>query len=82
MNKTMQPGLQLLEDTGKIMRRCTTLKYQSLYLMPMYGESGKKLGNSELFNETVLKIPLHSNLSNKDLDFITSNIKESRFYKT
>jgi aminotransferase len=54
----------------------TTLRYQPLHLMPVYCETGKKLKNAEILNETGLNIPLHPNLSDKDMDYIISTIKD------
>ncbi|MDP3115395.1 MAG: DegT/DnrJ/EryC1/StrS family aminotransferase [Candidatus Cloacimonadaceae bacterium] len=57
----------------------TTLRYHPLHLNRIYG-SHVRLPNSELLNETALSIPLHPNLSESDMDYIISSIKE--FYGT
>jgi aminotransferase len=53
----------------------TTLRYQPLHLMPIYGSIGVKLKNSELLNDTGLNIPLHPNLVEKDMEYIIETIK-------
>ena len=54
----------------------TTLRYQPLHLIPIYGSTHVRLQNSEILNESGLNIPLHPNLSEKDVDYIISSIKE------
>ena len=54
----------------------TTLRYQPLHLIPIYESAHIRLNNSELLNETGLNIPLHPNLSEKDVEYIVSSIKE------
>ncbi len=53
----------------------TTLRYQPLHLIPIYNSTHIRLKNSEELNETGLNIPLHPNLSEKDLEYIIENIK-------
>ncbi len=53
----------------------TTLRYQPLHLIPIYGSTDLRLKNSEFLNEVGLNIPLHPNLSEKDLTYIIDTIK-------
>ena len=53
----------------------TTLRYQPLHLIPIYGSTHIRLENSEMLNEIGLNIPLHPNLSEKELEYIIDNIK-------
>jgi aminotransferase len=52
----------------------TTLRYQPLHLIPIYGSS-TKLKNSEILNEIGLNIPIHPNLSEKDVEYVIDSIK-------
>jgi dTDP-4-amino-4,6-dideoxygalactose transaminase len=54
----------------------TTLRYQPLHLIPIYNSTHLKLKNSEKLNEIGLNIPLHPNLSEKDVLYIIETIKE------
>ncbi len=53
----------------------TTFRYQPLNLMPIYN-CGVHLKNSEILNETGLNIPLHPSLSESDIDYIVTSIKD------
>lgn len=52
----------------------TTLRYQPLHLIPIYGSSAR-LKNSEILNEVGLNIPLHPSLSESDILYIIESIK-------
>jgi len=54
----------------------TTLRYQPLHMIPIYGATHLKLKNSELLNEIGLNIPLHPRLSEDDIRYIIQTIKE------
>ena len=54
----------------------TTLRYQPLHLIPIYNSTHLKLKNSEILNDVGLNIPLHPNLSEKDIFYIIEKIKE------
>jgi len=54
----------------------TTLRYQPLHMIPIYGSTHLKLRNSELLNEVGLNIPIHPNLSMENVEYIISKIKE------
>ena len=54
----------------------TTLRYQPLHLIPIYNSTHLKLKNSEKLNEIGLNIPLHPNLSEKDIAYIVDKIKK------
>jgi len=54
----------------------TTFRYQPLHLIPIYNSTHLKLKNSEILNDTGLNIPLHPNLSEKDVFYIIEKIKE------
>lgn len=53
----------------------TTLRYHPLHLNPLYG-SKEFLVNSELLNETSLSIPIHSNLTQENIEYVVEKIKE------
>lgn len=54
----------------------TTLRYHPLHLNPIYGQTKLRLPNSEQLNEDALSIPLHPRLSDDDVSFVISKIKE------
>lgn len=54
----------------------TTLRYQPLHLIPIYKSTHLKLKNSEYLNEVGLNIPLHPNLSEQDIEYIITKIRE------
>jgi aminotransferase len=54
----------------------TTLRYQPLHMIPIYGSTDVKLENSELLNETGLNIPLHPNICESDIEYIINTIKK------
>ena len=54
----------------------TTLRYQPLHMIPIYNSTYLKLKNAEILNNTGLNIPLHPNLSNKDIEYIATKIKQ------
>jgi len=51
-----------------------TFRYYPLHLIKFYGHKGK-LVNSELINETTLNIPIHQNLSDRDIQKVIKTIK-------
>ena len=54
----------------------TTLRYHPLHLNPLFKSTHESLINSERLNETALSLPLHPRLSNKDVDYIISLVKD------
>ena len=54
----------------------TTLRYQPLHLIPIYNSTHITLRKSELLNEVGLNIPLHPNLSDRDIEYIVTKIKQ------
>ncbi|MCJ7471683.1 MAG: DegT/DnrJ/EryC1/StrS family aminotransferase [Actinobacteria bacterium] len=54
----------------------TTLRYQPLHMIPIYGSMDLKLKNSEILNEVGLNIPLHPNLSKSDIEYIIETLKK------
>ncbi len=54
----------------------TTLRYEPLHLIPIYGSTHIKLKNSELLNKTGLNIPIHPNLKDKEVEYIIDHIKK------
>jgi len=53
----------------------TTVRYEPLHLYKQFG-SKQTLPVAEKLNEELLNLPLHPNLSDKDLDYIITKIKE------
>jgi len=53
----------------------TTVRYHPLHLMECFN-SKQKLPVSELLNEQLLNLPLHPNLSDKDVEYIIDKIKD------
>lgn len=53
----------------------TTVRYEPLHLYKQFGKQ-RKLPIAEKLNEELLNLPLHPNLSDKDLDYIITKIKE------
>ena len=53
----------------------TTLRYHPLHMNPLYC-SDKVLPNSELLNEESLSIPIHANLTQENIEYVVSKIKE------
>jgi aminotransferase len=53
----------------------TTVRYEPLHLYKQFGKQ-KRLPVAEELNETLLNIPLHPNLSNKDLEYVIEKIKQ------
>ncbi len=53
----------------------TTLRYQPLHMIPIYNSTHLELANSEVLNKTGLNIPLHPNLSDKDIEHVVDKIK-------
>jgi aminotransferase len=53
----------------------TTVRYEPLHLYKQFGQVRKHLPVAELLNEQLLNLPLHPNLSDKDLNFIIDKIK-------
>jgi len=53
----------------------TTLRYHPLHLNPIY-KSSSELPNSEKLNETALSIPLHPNMSEKDIEYVVKKIRD------
>ena len=58
----------------------TTVRYQPLHLMKCFG-SKQKLPISEKLNEQLLNIPLHPNLTDKNLEYIIDSIKKFKGLK-
>jgi aminotransferase len=56
----------------------TTLRYHPLHMNPLYG-SGATLPNTELLNEISLSIPIHTNLTQEQVEFVCSKIKEFKY---
>jgi len=54
----------------------TTLRYEPLHLIPIFNSTHLKLRNSEILNDIGLNIPLHPNLSEKDVEYIITKIKQ------
>jgi len=54
----------------------TTLRYQPLHLMSIYKSSHLHLQNCSKLNDTGLNIPLHPNLSNRNVEYIADKIKQ------
>ena len=54
----------------------TTLRYQPLHMISIYNSTHLKLRNSEILNDRGLNIPLHPNLSEKDIEYIVGKIKQ------
>lgn len=54
----------------------TTLRYQPLHLIPIYNSTHLKLKNSEILNEIGLNIPLHPNMTLKDVEYVVARIRE------
>ena len=54
----------------------TTLRYHPLHMVPIYNSTGWNLPNSKLLNDIGLNIPLHPDLSDKDIDYIVTKIKQ------
>jgi dTDP-4-amino-4,6-dideoxygalactose transaminase len=54
----------------------TTLRYQPLHMIPIYNSTHLKLKNSEILNEVGLNIPLHPNLTERDVEYIVESIKD------
>jgi aminotransferase len=54
----------------------TTLRYQPLHMIPIYNSTHLKLKNSEILNEIGLNIPLHPNLTERDVEYIVENIQD------
>jgi len=52
----------------------TTLRYQPLHMIPIYNSTDLRLKNSEILNEVGLNIPLHPNLSERDIEYIIETI--------
>lgn len=57
----------------------TTLRYHPLHLYPIYNQDNIKLTNTEILNKTALNIPLHPRLSDDDISYVVSAIKN--FFK-
>lgn len=53
----------------------TTLRYHPLHMNPIYGQTGKRLPNSEHLNEDALSIPIHPRITNQELEQIIGEIK-------
>ena len=53
----------------------TTVRYEPLHLYKQFG-SKQKLPVAERLNEELLNLPLHPNLSDKDVEFIIDKIKD------
>ena len=52
----------------------TTVRYEPLHLYKQFG-SKQKLPVAEKLNEELLNLPLHPNLSNKDVEYIIEKIR-------
>ena len=52
----------------------TTLRYHPLHLNKIY-RSDKRLKNCEILNEEGLNLPIHPNLTTRDIDYIIEKIK-------
>jgi dTDP-4-amino-4,6-dideoxygalactose transaminase len=53
----------------------TTVRYQPLHLYKQFGRQ-RRLPVAEELNETLLNLPLHPNLSDKDVEYIIDKIKK------
>lgn len=54
----------------------TTLRYHPLHLNPLYGQTGRRLPNSERLNEEALSLPLHPRLTLEDASRVTTAIRD------
>lgn len=55
----------------------TTVRYQPLHMIPVY-KSNAKLPVAERLNEELLNLPLHPNLTDKELDYVIDKIVSFR----
>ena len=53
----------------------TTVRYEPLHLYKQFGQVRKHLPVAERLNKELLNLPLHPNLSDKDLEFVIDKIK-------
>ena len=54
----------------------STLRYHPLHLNPLYGQTSKRLPNSEALNEDALSVPIHPRLTDEEVELIISRIRE------
>jgi aminotransferase len=52
----------------------TTLRYHPLHLNPIYGQTGRRLANSEALNEDALSIPIHPRLTDDEVGKVIHSI--------
>ena len=53
----------------------TTLRYHPLHLNSLYGQTGKRLANSETLNEDALSIPIHPRLTDVEVSLVIEKIR-------